>query len=263
MKNSTASLSHKIFLLLCAVIAILVVAPLVQAAYAWMNPTCTPPNCGGSLYRAQSGNVGLFTTVPSSSLTVNATTSFAGNLLRDVATPLIGTDGVNKDYVDTVAAAGGSGTTVTLFSISTSNLTPSGRVNTSQNQQGCYVGTSGLLCNGLPGTYGIAAGAGIGTCEANLGTGWQDLYSGYGPHGAIMSWFSNIGGGDPDEADYPSSIAAPTYSTCALVPDQYIPARYSVQSNGNVYLNISALSACVRNSNGQAACNTCKVCYKP
>jgi hypothetical protein len=274
MKNSATIFSNKIFVLIVAVIALVLFGSFtsyIQTAFGWTNPTCTPPNCAGALYvDSTNGNVGIKTATASGTLTVNGTISAMGNWLKDVRTPSATTDGVNKAYVDTaVAGAGtGGGGVVTIFGVSGSNVSPQSNYRTAQSQANCFIGTSGLICGGLPGSYGIAAGANVKACST-LGEGWQEAFPGYGPHGAFMSWFSNTGIGDPEEVDAPIAITSPTYSTCSESPFQYLPGRYSLQVGaGRVYNSITALSACVTSDGNNptpanSACNTCRVCFKP
>lgn len=86
-----------------ACLAILVFLSVV--AFGWLNPTDNPPGGSGAITVDASANVGVGI-APTTKLDVNGTTKFRGlidafsNRITNLATPTVGTDAVNKDYVD-------------------------------------------------------------------------------------------------------------------------------------------------------------------
>lgn len=88
----------------------LILAVGMSYAFAWTAPTATPPANNVSAPINTSVNAQL----KNGPLGVNGYfTAYSGmsannNLIKEVATPIDGTDAVNKDYVDAAAGGGGS-----------------------------------------------------------------------------------------------------------------------------------------------------------
>lgn len=88
----------------------LILAVGMSYAYAWTAPTATPPannvaapintSANAQLKNGPLGVNGYFTAY--SGMSAN------NNLIKEVATPIDGTDAVNKDYVDAATGGGGS-----------------------------------------------------------------------------------------------------------------------------------------------------------
>lgn len=227
----------------------------LQTATGWTNPNANPPNAAGALYYSNN-NVGVNTTTPGYTLTVNGVLSVADNLIQHVKAPENGTDAVNRDYLQSYVAAeqgGGGGSTVTLFSVAEGSLAAS------------------FLLAQKP-----ARGANTPTCPS----GWTTWFDGYGPHGYIggSGWSSSHNNGfgfqDRDEADADgtpgnsSEAVAATYSLCSQSDYHIVPAFITTLPSGIIqpsFMRADACSILVTNTGtGQAryVCNTCRVCVK-
>jgi hypothetical protein len=87
---------------------------IVFFVWAFNNPTAGPPGGSGAISVDGSGNVGIGTATPTAKLDVNGGVivrgilDIASNRITNVGAPVVGTDVVNKEYVDSKGSTGGS-----------------------------------------------------------------------------------------------------------------------------------------------------------
>lgn len=232
-----------------------VVVFTLQTATGWTNPNANPPAAAGALYYSNN-NVGVNTTTPGYTLTVNGVLSVADNLVQHVKAPENGTDAVNRDYLQTYVAAqqaGDGGSTVTLFSVAEGPIAASSFV---------------------------AQKPARGDNNPSCPDGWTAWFDGYGPHGYIggSGWATTASNGfgfqgrnelDADNTQGNSAEAvAATYSLCSQSDYHIIPAFIPVGAFGVIqpaYMRADACSIRITNTGtGQArwVCNTCRVCVR-
>ena len=114
-------MSNKVFILILAWSGLLAAWTLASP------PSGTPGATSGALFSSSSGNIGIKTSVPETTLDVNGTTTIrksldmANNRIMNVATPTVTLDAANKAYVDALS---------TSVSSSTARLWGQGRTNT-------------------------------------------------------------------------------------------------------------------------------------
>lgn len=216
----------------------------LQTAVGWTNPNANPPSAAGALYYSNN-NVGIYTTTPTSTLSVNGEINAMGNKVIEVGTPSNGKDAVNLDYLQNYVSAQGvaSGTgggSVVIYYRTISNVP-----------------------------------AAIPSCPA----GWNQspVYTGYGPHyiGVFAhDWFNqNVagnGGGFPNTTNAPPSgganyvlrsVAIGSDSVCSQSPTSTVPFVdiYNNVINAN-YTKLESY-ACAT-SGGVTECNRCIVCER-
>jgi hypothetical protein len=228
----------------------------LQTAFSWANPSpgCSPPNCSGALFYDSTNNrLGVNTNLPADTFSVNGainafSSSNTPNLIHGVATPVAGTDAVNKDYLQNYVAAqvSGGGGAMVLYYKTVSNFPQSSP-----------------------------------TCP----TGWATTTIGYGPHYlavAAHDWQNSNapGGGGGFTSGIPSpyepgglqgvgssyvlrSVAIGSDSVCS-------ESQTSVVPFSDIYNNVLSSSygslrsnACFTDtSTGVTECNRCLVCQK-
>src|SRR3989344_7514450 len=104
-------MSNKVFILILAWSGLLAAWTLASP------PSGTPGATSGALFSSSSGNIGIKTSVPETTLDVNGTTTIrksldmANNRIMNVATPTATLDAANKAYVDAQIAGMTSSTT--------------------------------------------------------------------------------------------------------------------------------------------------------
>lgn len=227
--------------ILVAGVVIALAMPILQLVLGFTSPTENPPGGNGALY-ADSGNIGVA----------------SGTRIIGVASPVDSNDVANKAYVD--AAAGGGNTLVTLFGVSNANPLAGGGIVAAGGIPNCLRGYTGTGCVV---TAGAAAGTGTPDCST-LGTGWDELYAGYGPMNTMFSWYNtNFTGSDlswpPEDSTAPDGgIVIGTDSICSTASFANVDDVYYSQQNGQYSRGSSVLSACT----GAGDCNTCRVCIK-
>ncbi|RJQ26062.1 hypothetical protein C4565_07540 [Candidatus Parcubacteria bacterium] len=187
---------------------------------------------------ANSGNIGIGTTTPSSLLDVAGTGSFS---TLSVGTPTAANNAATKGYVDSLVGSVWTATSTSLYSgnsgnvgIGITNPTTKLEVVGKVRATGIQIGTS------------TTAGYALTTDASGVGT-WQVLpgTSGSKPGSAILTLHSSIG--DPKTFAFESRTSAiSTYFTC--------PTGYSLWSHGNAYWygdesgNPSYFGTCYQNS---------------
>lgn len=225
----------------------------LQVAFGWTNPTLPPPTGSGALTYLN-GNVGINNTNPTSTLSVNGVISAMGNLVKDVATPVAGTDAVNKDYV--LAQAGG-GSSFVIYGTGTvvgSNPSAPGA-----GVPACPVGYTDILAS-PDYSFGLATPGPVQN-------------GGYGPFGTFLNWGFNRDRDSNGSGDWNSDLIDPaqvtqvggaigTYSICSSEPNHYVSGQLMSGPNlpGSPPSSFS-LPACVT-SGGNTSCNTCRICGK-
>ena len=224
----------------------------LELVFGWTNPPCTPPNCSGSIsVDAMTGNIGIKTTTASTTLTVNGIISAVGNLIKDVATPIAGTDAVNKDFV--LAQTGGALTgPLVIYGYATkSGLIPP---DPGTSVPACPNGYQDILYspswnggqqNGspVPGGYGP------------LG-----MYTGFGWASTALPLPDELPGGQ-----HSPTLAIGTYSICSTIPTHVIPSNLPPISGGvssNYSLTANACVTTGPSGNYLTSCNTCRICGK-
>jgi len=225
---------------------LVVLLPMIQLVMGFTGPASSPPD-GNGVLNELSGNL-----------------SVSNVRMVDVASPVDDNDAANKAYVD--AQVGGSGSLVTLFGVSTNAPSATQAFRSGDSAPPCLRGyyNGGGSCQGTIST-GTAAGSGTMECSS-LGTGWTELYAGYGPLNQIFAWYAP---GSPNgwpplnaEGDFESENASPsmavglTDSICSTVSFAFVrDTRYTSAQFGDT---ASYISACTANGD----CNTCRVCTK-
>ena len=265
----------------------------LQVAFGWTNPGGPPPT-GNGLITALNNRVGILTNTPSTTLTVSGTLSVAGNLIKDVATPVAGKDAANKDYVD--AQVGGGGQLVTVYGMSlpatSTNAYAYFNQTTLANFSTCLIGdyencpSAQIFASGVFSGY-PAAGSGV-SCP----TGYASIFDGYGPYAYIERnlYFPNglpptvndgnpvAGGTSPDGTLIPSFSISPrnrtiTYSNCGASYWLVAKTDYTILEGGgspygpNTGTGAAAgiASACIPQQVAGTKfyiCNTCRICEK-
>jgi len=257
---------EKRFPIVTKIIAVLGLAALVavfsylNTVFGWTNPTQNPPG-GSGILTAYNGKLGINATTPSTTLTVNGVISAVGNLIKDVATPIAGTDAANKDYVDAQVSASGSGagSLITYGATAVTNVGGYQRPGGGQTSN-CYRSTTGpgLICNQFP-TVTTAPGTNAPACPS----GWTQAYAGYGPFGTLFTWYDLAA--SPEETDFPKAAVAPTYSVCANQAFLAIQDHSANRIANTITSGVTALGACALTTSGgnnNEYCNTCRVCIK-
>lgn len=236
---------------LAGILAFFAIAFLqLQVAFGWTNPAFTPPDGSGAI-AVINGNIGIYTKQPTDTLSVNGTISAMGNLVRGVATPVAGTDAVNKDYLLAATANALTGPIVMYGVSSHSGIWPAAP---GAGVPACPNGYSDLLYS-----PDYSAGATPGPMVAG----------GYGPHGSIFGWGWNSdsdGDGKLDRIQDPPTehylgATSYTYSVCSTAPFHYVNGNFGP---GNLPGSQSALQfapACTTVGN-TTYCNTCRICGK-
>jgi hypothetical protein len=218
----------------------------LQTAFGWTNPLVNPPG-GSGLVTASSTKIGINTTNPSTTLTVNGGLSVSGNQIFDVATPIGPADGVNKAYVDAQSGSGGGGGSLILYYREVTN------------------------------------GSGT-TAPPACPAGWTEQYAspGYGPHylGILnYGWLTSSGGdggfggtgapSSPPPASGSSytlnSIAIGSDSVCSSDQKTIVPFSSFYQNSIQTSFASHDADACYTDTSvtpNVTTCNRCVVCQK-
>jgi hypothetical protein len=234
----------------------------LQTAAGWTNPSANPPGAPGALYYSN-GNVGIGTNNPARTLSVNGVISSMGNLIKDVATPVDGTDAVNKDYV--LAATSDSSALTGPIIIygygSRGGLIPP---DPGTGVPACPNGYTDMLYSN---TWDLLTGMQTGPVVAG----------GYGPFGTIWSygsgWNDNNGNNTSDMVDDPlvndpdarlAGATALSYSICSTINNHIanFSGASSVGTNPvGMPIPLQMVPACA-SAGGFVSCNTCRICGK-
>lgn len=238
----------------------------LQTAAGWTNPNANPPGAPGALYYS-SGNVGVGTSNPTSTLSVNGIISAMGNLIKDVATPVDGTDAVNKDYVKDYVLAATS---------DSSALTGPIIIYGYANRAGLIPPDPGTSVPACPNGYTDMLYSNSWDLNSGMQTG-PLVAGGYGPFGTIWSygsgWSDNDHNGTSDMVDDPlindanarlAGATALSYSICSTINNHI--ANFSGASAVGVNpvgmpMALQLVPACAT-AGGSVSCNTCRICGK-
>lgn len=257
----------RIFGLILILVLIVIMAPAVSylgVVFGWTNPSEAPPG-GSGILTAYNGKVGINAPTPSTTLTVGGTIS--APIVIDLDAPIASSSAANKEYVD--AAAGGSGSLLTLFDV---QMTPDPQAGAGYfARQG---GTINAGCRGIYGNYQgqactpnivVPAGGSI-----NCPTDWTEVSAGYGPMNSMFVWYGAANGdasgdgsdGEQNDVDVPDTAVIGTDSICskaalALMNDTSYMQNIAPIGAPNVYIRTAMLSACT-----PQGCNVCKICMK-
>ena len=232
----------------------------LQLAFGWTNPPASPPGgAGGVMVDAVTGNVGVKTASAPDALTVGGAINALGNLIHGVATPVAGTDAVNKDYVLAATSNALTGPIVIYGIGSRPGLIPPDPGN---GAIACPNGYSDMLYSA---SWDINTGQRTG----------QAVAGGYGPFGLIWpfgsAWGDNDSNGTADFVDDPftndpnarsQGAVALTYSLCSAETSHL--ATFGTTSFGTPLgtpPSVQIVPACATYG-GTTQCNTCRICGK-
>ena len=229
----------------------------LQVAFGWTNPPGTPPTgSGGIMVDATTGNVGVQIGSAPDTLTVGGTINAMGNLIKGVATPVAGTDAVNKDYV---LAASSNALTGPLIIYGIGSRNGSIPPDPGTGVAACPTGYADLLYSYIWDTQtgfrstSVTAAGGYGPHAIVMGAGWPSVP-------AAWHWE-----GDEDIPNQVPSISAVTNSICSTEDIQILPSSLPTATAGPGGITPLYMPACgTGNFAGTIVsyCNTCRICGK-
>lgn len=231
----------------------------LQVAFGWTNPPGTPPTGnGGIMVDAATGNVGVQSASAPDTLTVGGTINAMGNLIKGVATPVAGTDAVNKDYV---------------LAASSNALTGPLIIYGYGSRNGAIPPDPGTGVAACPNGYSDLLYSYIWDTQTGLRSTSVTTAGGYGPHGIILGagWPSVPTAYDMDgDEEHPGqvpSISGMTYSICSTENMHVLPSAIPTVTSGPTGITPFFMPACATGNYGGGTgnvtyCNTCRICGK-